>query len=42
MNRFWFAKRTQVLVREEGRANDGGILVKTLLNAEADTTGLKE
>jgi len=34
--RFWFAKRTQVLVREESVVPEKGILVKTLLNAEAE------
>lgn len=40
-SRFWFAKRTQVLVREEGQTADGRILVKTLLNPEADVDELK-
>ena len=39
VNRFWFAKRTQVLVREEGRTPDGRLLVKTLLNPEAGDGG---
>lgn len=34
--RFWFAKRSQVLVREEGTVPGEGILVKALLNAEAE------
>ena len=34
--RFWFAKRNQVLVREEGVIDGKGTLVKTLLNAEAE------
>jgi hypothetical protein len=34
--RFWFAKRNQVLVREEATVPGEGILVKTLLNAEAE------
>lgn len=34
--RFWFAKRNQVLVREEATVPGQGILVKTLLNAEAE------
>jgi hypothetical protein len=34
--RFWFAKRNQVLVREEAPVPGEGILVKTLLNAEAE------
>jgi hypothetical protein len=34
--RFWFAKRNQVLVREEGVVAGEGTLVKTLLNAEAE------
>ena len=33
--RFWFAKKDQVLVREESRLPDGALLVKTLLNDEA-------
>lgn len=36
---FWFAKRTQVLIREESRTKSGGVLVKTLLNPEADPLG---
>lgn len=34
--RFWFAKRNQVLVREESFVPGKGILVKTLLNSEAE------
>jgi hypothetical protein len=34
--RFWFAKRNQVLVREEATVPGQGTLVKTLLNAEAE------
>ncbi len=33
--RFWFAKSTQVLMREQTRLLDGSILVKTLLTEEA-------
>jgi hypothetical protein len=32
---FWFAKKTQVLVREEAKLPDGSTLVKSLLTAEA-------
>lgn len=32
--RFWFSKKTQVLVREETKDADGKMLVKTLLNPE--------
>lgn len=42
VNRFWFAKRTQVLVREEGRTADGRIFVKTLLNPEAELDERKQ
>jgi hypothetical protein len=34
--RFWFAKRNQVLLREEVDIPGQGMLVKTLLNAEAE------
>ena len=34
-SRFWFDKRSQILVREEAGMPDGGILVKTLLPPEA-------
>lgn len=34
-SRFWFDKRSQVLVREEASLPDGGTLVKTLLAPEA-------
>ncbi|HEX3398632.1 MAG TPA: hypothetical protein VHS76_18140 [Steroidobacteraceae bacterium] len=34
-NRYWFAKKNQVLIREEQKAADGSVLVKTLLNPEA-------
>ena len=34
-SRFWFDKKTQVLVREEAPLKDGGYLVKTLLPPEA-------
>jgi hypothetical protein len=34
-NRYWFAKKSQVLIREEQKAADGSVLVKTLLNPEA-------
>jgi hypothetical protein len=33
-SRFWFDKKTQVLVREEAPMDDGGVLVKTLLPPE--------
>jgi len=36
--RFWFAKRNQVLVREESVVPGKGTLVKTLLNAEDDSS----
>lgn len=35
VSRFWFAKKTQVLVREEAGLPDGGTIVKTLLAPEA-------
>jgi hypothetical protein len=34
-SRFWFAKKTQLLMREEVRTADGKLLVKTLLNPES-------
>ena len=34
-SRYWFAKKTQVLIREEVRTADGNVLVKTLLNPES-------
>lgn len=34
-SRFWFAKKTQVLMREETSMPDGSTLVKTLLNPES-------
>ena len=34
-SRFWFDKRTQVLIREEQSQDDGALLVKTLLNPES-------
>lgn len=34
-NRFWFDKRSQVLVREEAPLQDGGLLIKTLLPPES-------
>ncbi len=34
--RYWFAKSTQVLLREQAKLPDGSILVKTLLTDEAD------
>jgi hypothetical protein len=34
-SRFWFAKKTQILMREEVRTADGNVLVKTLLNPES-------
>ena len=33
--RWWYAKQSQVMVREEARLADGSLLVKTLLNGEA-------
>ena len=33
--RFWFAKDTQVMLREEASLGDDGILVKTLIGAES-------
>ena len=38
-SRFWFAKKTQVLVREEATTPDGNVLVKTLLNPEGGDAG---
>lgn len=32
---WWYAKQTQVMIREEARLTDGSLLVKTLLNSEA-------
>jgi hypothetical protein len=34
-SRFWFDKKTQILIREEQPQDDGSILVKTLLEPEA-------
>jgi hypothetical protein len=34
VSRFWFDKRTQLMIREEQRQADGSILIKTLLNPE--------
>jgi hypothetical protein len=34
-SRYWFAKKTQVLIREEVKTADGNVLVKTLLNPES-------
>lgn len=36
VGRFWFAKSTQAMLREEVKLADGSILVKTLLTEEAD------
>jgi len=33
--RFWFSKKTQVMIREQVHLKDGGILVKTLLTSDA-------
>jgi hypothetical protein len=39
-SRFWFAKDSQVLIRQESPMPDGGLLVKTLLPPEAgDSAG---
>jgi len=35
VSRFWFDKRTQLLIREEQTQKDGSLLVKTLLNPES-------
>jgi hypothetical protein len=35
VSRFWFAKRSQLLVREEAPTANGGLLVKILLSPEA-------
>lgn len=35
LTRFWFAKKSQVMIREESPMPDGGLLVKTLLPPEA-------
>jgi hypothetical protein len=35
VNRFWIAKSTQVLIREEGALADGGTIVKALLPVES-------
>jgi hypothetical protein len=35
VSKFWFDKRTQVLIREEQAQEDGSFLVKTLLNPES-------
>jgi hypothetical protein len=37
-SRFWFDKKSQVLVREEAPLDGGGMLVKTLLPPEAGDT----
>jgi hypothetical protein len=34
-SRFWFAKKSQILMREEVKTADGKVLVKTLLNPES-------
>jgi hypothetical protein len=34
-SRYWFAKKTQILLREEVKTADGNILIKTLLNPES-------
>lgn len=40
VTRFWFAKRSQVMIREESPMPDGSVLVKTLLPPEAaDASG---
>lgn len=39
-SRFWFAKQSQVMIRQESPMPDGGLLVKTLLPPEAgDSAG---
>jgi len=35
-SRFWFDKKTQIMIREEQPQSDGSILIKTLLEPEAD------
>ena len=35
-SRFWFDKKAQIMIREEQPQSDGSILVKTLLEPEAD------
>ncbi len=37
--RFWFAKSSQVLLREEAKLVDGSILIKTLLTEEPNDSG---
>jgi hypothetical protein len=37
-SRFWFAKKTQILMREEVKTADGNLLVKALLNPESGDT----
>jgi hypothetical protein len=39
-SRYWFAKKTQVLIREELKTADGNVLVKVLLNPESSDAGM--
>jgi hypothetical protein len=40
-SRFWFDKKTQIMIREEQPQGDGSILIKTLLEPEADDSRAK-
>jgi len=32
VSKFWFAKQSQIMLRQEGKMPDGHILVKTLID----------